>query len=226
MNSTEPIPLAAPAQAEPEDLSVAYFMGLHAAKRAHQPAAQALDNVRVFWQQHTQADALSMTMAELHDDVEHVIRAARGAAPSNGALAAPAQPRDDAVFVVWWSDHMPNSTEADAWAEWCALRSNQPTAQAGWCDGCSPDNCGGCMTSAAPAQAAPVDAPHSTACLYHYALSRLGLWDNAGLRVLFWDAHNSLSWDTKTDWYVMPDADKADCERCNAAIAAQKGTND
>ena len=44
--------------------------------------------------------------------------------------AAPAQPRDDAVFVVWWSDHMPDATEADAWAEWCALRSNQPTAQA------------------------------------------------------------------------------------------------
>lgn len=31
--------LAAPAQAEPEDLSVAYFMGLHAAKRAPQPAS-------------------------------------------------------------------------------------------------------------------------------------------------------------------------------------------
>ena len=46
----------------------------------------------------------------------------------SAAIAAkPAQPRDDAVFVVWWSDHMPNSTEADAWAEWCALRSNQPT---------------------------------------------------------------------------------------------------
>ena len=43
--------------------------------------------------------------------------------------AAPAQPRDDAVFVVWWSDHMPNSTEADAWAEWCALRSNQPATR-------------------------------------------------------------------------------------------------
>lgn len=47
---------------------------------APQPAAQALDSVRVFWQQHTQADALSMTMAELHADVELVIRAARGAA--------------------------------------------------------------------------------------------------------------------------------------------------
>ena len=60
-----------------------------------QPAAQALDSVRVFWQQHTQADALSMTISELHDDVELVIRAAHGdaqAAPSNGALAAPAQP--------------------------------------------------------------------------------------------------------------------------------------
>ena len=131
----------------------------------------ALDSVRTFWQQHTQSDALNMTMAELHVDVERAIRAAlaapdvtaapakaplpgygehitvprsligaacsaiankrvaRGAAPSHGALAAPAQPRDDAVFVVWWSDHMPNSTEADAWAEWCALRSNQPAAQ-------------------------------------------------------------------------------------------------
>ena len=45
-----------------------------------QPAARALDSVRVFWQQHTHADALSMTMAELHADVELVIRAARGAA--------------------------------------------------------------------------------------------------------------------------------------------------
>ena len=47
---------------------------------APQPAAQALDSARVFWQQHTQSDALSMTMAELHADVELVIRAARGAA--------------------------------------------------------------------------------------------------------------------------------------------------
>ena len=27
-----------------------------------------------------------------------------------------------------------------------------PAVQAGWCDGCSPDNCGGCATPAAPAQ--------------------------------------------------------------------------
>ena len=73
---------------------------------------------------------------------------------TRAALAKPAQPRDDAVFVVWWSDHMPNSTEADAWAEWCALRSNQPAAQTqeGWCNGCNPDNCGGCATPTAPAQ--------------------------------------------------------------------------
>ena len=53
-----------------------------------QPAAQALDSVRVFWQQHTQADALSMTVAELHDDVELVIRAApSSAAPQPAAQA-------------------------------------------------------------------------------------------------------------------------------------------
>lgn len=55
---------------------------------APQPAAQALDSVRVFWQQHTQADALSMTMAALHTDVELVIRAARGAAQAAPVDAA------------------------------------------------------------------------------------------------------------------------------------------
>ena len=38
-----PAHAARAAQAEPEDLSVAYFMGLHAAKRAPQPPAQAQD---------------------------------------------------------------------------------------------------------------------------------------------------------------------------------------
>ena len=52
---------------------------LTAPKTAAAPG-QALDAARVFWQQHTQADALSMTMTELHADVELVIRAARGAA--------------------------------------------------------------------------------------------------------------------------------------------------
>ena len=52
---------------------------LTAPKTAAAPV-QALDAARVFWQQHTKSDALSMTMAELHADVELVIRAARGAA--------------------------------------------------------------------------------------------------------------------------------------------------
>lgn len=42
--------------------------------------SRSMDLVRTFWQQHTKSDALSMTMAELHADVELVIRAARGAA--------------------------------------------------------------------------------------------------------------------------------------------------
>lgn len=52
-------------------------MALYAARAVY---SRSMDLVRVFWQQHTQADALSMTMAELHNDVELVIRAARGAA--------------------------------------------------------------------------------------------------------------------------------------------------
>ena len=34
----------------------------------------------------------------------------------------------------------------------CLHQITEP-AKAGWCDGCSPDNCGGCAASAAPAQA-------------------------------------------------------------------------
>ena len=55
---------------------------------------QVLDAARVFWQQHTKSDALSMTMAELHDDVELVIRAARGsaqAAPVDAAVLRDAE---------------------------------------------------------------------------------------------------------------------------------------
>lgn len=66
--------------------------------------ANMLDSVSAFWQQHTKSDALSMTMAELHADAEQVIRAARGAAqaaPSNGALAAPAQP---VAWALQWPD--------------------------------------------------------------------------------------------------------------------------
>ena len=65
-----------------------------------QPAAQALDSVRVFWQQHTQADALSMTMAELHDDVELVIRAARGAAQAAPVDAAVQQDAERLDFMI------------------------------------------------------------------------------------------------------------------------------
>ena len=226
-------------------------------------------------------NAARLEIASLQGQLEAV--GAGGVGPLGGAPAQPAAPEDSAVFDFWRADHMPQSDKSEAWAEWCALRSTrlapQQAAQAGWCDGCSPDNCGGCATSAAPVPAVqqdaeryrwlreyaigayitaqgkgstaiylltkvpaldgigeetdaaidaargavPVDAQHSTACLYHYALSRLGLRDNIGLRVLFWDAHNSLSWDSKTDWYVTPDVDKADCGRCNAAIAAQQG---
>ena len=55
---------------------------------------QVLDAARVFWQQHTKSDALSMTMAELHADVELVIRAARGvaqAAPVDAAVLRDAE---------------------------------------------------------------------------------------------------------------------------------------
>ena len=60
---------------------------------AAKPVAQALDSVRVFWQQHTQADALSMTMAELHADAERAIRA---------ALAAPAQAEPEDLSVAYF----------------------------------------------------------------------------------------------------------------------------
>ena len=45
---------------------------------------------------------------------------------------------------------------------------------------------------------------HSVACLYEYALARLGLEDSESLRVIFWDAHDALEWDEKADWYLVP----------------------
>lgn len=51
---------------------------------------------------------------------------AEQATPSPPVAAPPATPADDAVFEFWWADHCPNATQADAWEEWCALRSNQP----------------------------------------------------------------------------------------------------
>ena len=44
--------------------------------------------------------------------------------------AAVAGQSDNAIFEFWWADHMPNATQEEAWAEWCALRSNQADAQA------------------------------------------------------------------------------------------------
>ena len=63
-------------------------------------AAQVLDAARVFWQQHTQADALSMTMAELHTDVELVIRAARGSAQAAPVDAAVQQDAERLDFMI------------------------------------------------------------------------------------------------------------------------------
>ena len=50
--------------------------------------SRSMNLVRTFWQQHTKSDALSMSMDELHADVERVIRAAI-AAPARAE--APAQ---------------------------------------------------------------------------------------------------------------------------------------
>ena len=61
---------------------------INADRAASSVYSRSMDWVRVFWQQHTQADALSMTMAELHDDVELVIRAACGAAQATPVDAA------------------------------------------------------------------------------------------------------------------------------------------
>lgn len=56
-------------------------------------------------------------------------------------------------------------------------------------------------------------AQHSTACLYGYALSSLGLTDTPQMRVLFWDAHEALEWDENTDRYITPSAE-GECGQC------------
>ena len=84
---------------------------------------QVLDAARVFWQQHTQADALSMTMAELHTDVELVIRAApSSAAPQPAAQAGeyPELPDLESAFAPFWSailgwrDAVPGKASSEA----------------------------------------------------------------------------------------------------------------
>ena len=104
--------------------------------------------------------AARLEIASLQAQLEAV--GAGGVGPLGGAPAQPVAPEDSAVFDFWRADHMPQSDKSEAWAEWCALRSTrlapQPAAQAGWCDGCSPDNCGGCATSVAPVPAVQQDA--------------------------------------------------------------------
>ena len=82
-----------------------------------------LDAARVFWQQHTQADALSMTIAELHADVELVIRAApSSAAPQPAAQAGeyPELPDLESAFAPFWSailgwrDAVPGKASSEA----------------------------------------------------------------------------------------------------------------
>lgn len=42
------------------------------------------------------------------------------AAEGAGPLAS-----DDEMFEFWWADRMPKATQSEAWAEWCALRSDK-----------------------------------------------------------------------------------------------------
>ena len=49
-----------------------------------------------------------------------------------------------------------------------------------------------------------VEGEHSVACLYEYALARLGLTDTPEMRVIFWDAKDALVRDEGTDSYVTP----------------------
>lgn len=55
---------------------------------------------------------------------------------------------------------------------------------------------------------------HSVECLYHYALARLGLRDSDDLRVIFWDAHEALHWDEKTDRHQVPALKDSPCPEC------------
>ena len=52
---------------------------------------QPVDAVRIFWQQHTQSNAMTMTMAELHNDAELVIRAIPRQPAAPAAVAGPSE---------------------------------------------------------------------------------------------------------------------------------------
>ena len=116
----------------------------------------------------TNFDEIRVTMANGSRDTGQLSAQAERLLVMLVAPQPPAQAQPVATIYVTED----GSREVDDWkvelpvgATTLYTIADQPTAQAGWCDGCSPDNCGGCMTSAAPAQAAPVDAPHSTAAL-------------------------------------------------------------
>lgn len=65
---------------------------------------------------------------------------------------------------------------------------------------------------------------HSVQCLYHYALARLGLKDSDELRVIFWDAHDALLWDEKTDRHQMPALADVPCPACGSNADSAMGS--
>jgi hypothetical protein len=62
---------------------------------------------------------------------------------------------------------------------------------------------------------------HSTACLYHYALARLGLTDAPDLRTIFWDSHEALKWDDLTDAFIPVVTINDPCEFCNGQTSIE-----
>ena len=76
--------------------------------------SRSMDLVRTFWQQHTKSDALSMTMAELHDDVELVIRAPQP--------AAQAQDADDTARLDWLTFNLSGAALRAIGVEWSEHR--------------------------------------------------------------------------------------------------------
>lgn len=76
---------------------------------------------------------------------------------------------------------------------------------------------------------AAVDGQHSVACLYEYALARLGLTDTPEMRVLFWDAKDALQWDEETDRYITPapiGQHDSDCSTNNRGVPELLGPCD
>ena len=87
--------------------------------------------------------AQAARIAELEAQLEAV--GAGGVGPLGGATA---QPQDGVAFELWRTDHMPDTSQEEALAEWCTLHSGQaaqPAAQA----------------QAVPAPGEPSEAPHA-----------------------------------------------------------------